>query len=80
MNIAMNFSKNHFVGFLAGVTVSAAGFYLYKKNQPKIENFLRSQGIELPHSDEADYKEMTLEKLMENKENLEDLIAEKEQQ
>ena len=80
MNISLNFTKEHFLGFLAGVTVSAAGFYLYKKNQPRIETFLRMHGIEIPHSDETDYKKMTLEKLMETKEHLEDLIAEKEQQ
>ncbi len=76
----MDLSKNYFIGFLAGVTVSAAGFYMYKKNQPKIENFLRLQGIDIPPSNETNYKEMALEKLMETKENLEDIIAEKEQQ
>ena len=80
MNISLNLSKERFIGLLAGITVSAAGFYMYKKNQPRIENYLRRHGIDIPPPNETNYKEMPLEKLMETKEHLEDLIAEKEQQ
>jgi len=51
---------------------------LYKKNQSKVDSFLRKQGINIKTSSEATYDNMNLEELMTTKEHLEDLIAEKE--
>ncbi len=64
-------------GAVVGVGVAAAGYYLYKKNQEKIDNFLKSQGINLPSSTCKDYKSMSLEELVLNKEKIEDILAEK---
>ncbi|MFC1833264.1 hypothetical protein ACFL2Q_00850 [Thermodesulfobacteriota bacterium] len=74
----MYVTKNHIIGFLGGVGVSALGFYLYKKNQSAIDEFLRSQGIPVPGSQTSDPGHMTLEELVREKERLEDLIAERE--
>ena len=56
----------------------AVGYYLYKKNQSKVDSFLRKQGINIKTSSEAIYDNMALEELVTTKEHLEDLIAEKE--
>ena len=54
-------------------------FTIYtKKNQSKVDSFLRKQGINIKTSSEATYDNMNLEELMTTKERLEDLIAEKE--
>ena len=53
-------------------------YYLYKKNQNKIDDFLRKQGINVKSSNQTSYENMSLEELVTVKENLEDLIAEKE--
>ena len=37
-------TKNHLVGAAVGVGVAAVAFYLYKKNQAKVDGFLRKQG------------------------------------
>lgn len=74
----MAITANHVTGALVGVGVAAVGFYLYKKNQDKIENFLRDQGLDIPVSNSKDYSVMNLEELVTAKEKLEDLIAEKE--
>ena len=37
-------TKNHLVGAAVGVGVAAVAFYLYKKNQAKVDEFLRKQG------------------------------------
>ena len=49
-----------------------------QKNQEKVDNFLRNQGINVANDNHKEFKAMTLEELMETKETLEDLIAEKE--
>jgi len=74
----LNFTRDHVIGFLGGLGVSALGFYLYKKNQAKVDEFLRSQGIEIPGSQVTDPSLMTLEELVREKERMEDLIAERE--
>lgn len=74
----MFYSKNKFLlGLSVGVGAAAAGYYVYKKNQDKIDDFLREQGINMPCSKGKDYESMDLEELVLNKEELEDLIAEK---
>ena len=71
-------TSQHVTGFVVGLGVSALGFYLYKKNQPKIDGFLRRQGIPIPNQGSRDEGSMTLEELVAEKEHLEDLIAERE--
>ena len=63
-------TKNH----LVGVTVI---FYLYKKNQAKVDEFLRKQGINIKSSSCSNLDSMNIESLTEMKEHIEDLIAEK---
>ena len=70
--------KEHLVGAAVGVGTVAVGYYLYKKNQSKVDSFLRKQGINIKTSSQAIYDNMDLEELMTTKERLEDLIAEKE--
>jgi hypothetical protein len=70
-------TRDHFIGFLTGLGVSALGFYLYKKNQAAVDEFLRSRGIQIPGS-EFDTATMSLEELVREKERFEDLIAERE--
>lgn len=74
----LNITSQHIKGFIAGIGVSALGFYVYKKNQRKIDDFLRRQGIHIPSQDTRDLNSMTLQELVTEKERLEDLIAERE--
>lgn len=71
-------NKDHIAGALVGVGVCAVGYYAYKKNQEKVDSFLRNQGINIATDNCKEYAAMSLEELMETKEALEDLIAEKE--
>ena len=73
-----NVKKEHLIGEVAGVGAVAVTYYLYKKNQNKIDDFLRKQGINVKSSNQTSYENMSLEELVTVKENLEDLIAEKE--
>ena len=66
-------------GILIGVGVSAVGFYAYKHNEKKVDNFLRSHGVKVK-TPTAGFETMSVEDLMRTKESIEDLIAEKEQQ
>lgn len=66
------------LGAAVGFGTAVTGYYLYKKNQDKVDSFLREQGFHLPPSKEVGYQDMSLEDLMLNKERIEDLIAEKE--
>ncbi len=59
--------------------VSAAAFCLYKKNEDKVDSFLRGRGMDIrPRG--TDWETMSVEELMRTKETIEDLIAEKEMQ
>ncbi|AKJ89344.1 Tat pathway signal protein [Clostridium sporogenes] len=58
--------------------VYAAQYYVYKKRQTQIDDFLKKQGINVASKSNKDYSQMSLEEIMETKELLEDLIAEKE--
>lgn len=64
-------------GVLMGVCVSALGFYAYKKNEEKADNFLRRHGINVK-TPVAGFENQSVEDLMRTKETIEDLIAEKE--
>ena len=70
-------TKNHLVGAAVGVGVAAVAFYLYKKNQAKVDEFLRKQGINIKISSCASLENLDIEGLTEMKEHIEDLIAEK---
>lgn len=70
-------NKDHITGALVGVGVCAVGYYIYKKNQSKVDDFLRQQGINVS-TQSTDFNTMSLPKLMETKEVIEDLIAEKQ--
>jgi len=74
----IRFNAQFLTGAIVGVGITAGGYYLYKKNQDKVNNFLRSQGINVPCKSSNDYSSMSLETLVQTKEKLEDLIAEKE--
>jgi septal ring factor EnvC (AmiA/AmiB activator) len=78
MPIAPQISSQHVTGFVVGLGVAAAGFYFYKKNQKRVDEWLRQQGIALPGAEGSDYQTMTLEELVREKERLEDTIAERE--
>lgn len=71
-------NRDHITGALVGVGVCAVGYYIYKKNQDQVDEFLRKQGINVSNGSSKDYRKMNLEELMETKELLEDIIAEKE--
>lgn len=73
----LTFGKEFFIGVLAGVGISAAGYYLYQKNKSTVDDILRKQGINIPVSS-TNFNDLSLESLVETKEHLEDLIAERE--
>ncbi len=74
----MAINSQHVTGFAAGIGVSALGFYLYKRNQSKVDAFLGKHGIQLSSGLEKDPQSMNLKELILAKEELEDMIAEKE--
>ncbi len=74
----MEIRNEHLVGFMVGVGSAALGYYFYKKHQGQIDDYLRSQGIDIPAGASKNPAEMTLEELVTEKEQLEDLIAERE--
>lgn len=74
----MAMSSQHVTGFAMGIGVSALGFYMYKKNQSKVDQFLRDHGIQISSFLENDPRTMSVKDLIRAKEELEDIIAEKE--
>jgi hypothetical protein len=74
----MAITSQHVTGFAVGIGVSAFGFYFYKKNQMKVDQFLRDRGIRISPVLETDPGSMSLKDLIKAKEDLEDIIAEKE--
>lgn len=74
----MAITREHFTGFVIGVGAAALGFYYYKKNQGKIDDFLRQQGINIPGLSGEDVSSKSLEELVREKERIEDIIAERE--
>lgn len=71
-------TNQHITGALVGMGLLAAGYYVYKKNQCQVDNFMRNQGINMNNNITRDYRSMSLEELLETKELIEDIIAEKE--
>jgi hypothetical protein len=76
----MNFTSDHVTGFVVGLGVASLGFYMYKKNEAQVNEWLRSQSINFPFPgfQAKDQSGMSLEELLREKERLEDLIAERE--
>ena len=74
----MAINSQHVTGFAVGIGASALGFYLYKKNQSKVDQFLRDRGIQVSSLMQNDPRTMSLKDLIRAKEELEDIIAEKE--
>ena len=76
----MTISSDHVAGFVVGIGVASLGFYLYKKNETQIDEWLRGQSITFPFTgfQAKDPSGTSLEGLLREKERLEDLIAERE--
>lgn len=74
----MRINSDHLIGLAAGITASAACFYLYKRNQSQFDTWLAEHGIKLTEPLGHDPEKMTLEELVVEKERLEDIIAERE--
>ncbi len=76
----MGINSDHVTGAVVGLGVSALGFYLYKQNRQRVDEWLRQQGINVPQTSAKDEAAMSLEELTREKERLEDFIAEREMQ
>ncbi len=76
----MAINSDHVTGFVVGLGASALGFYLYKQNRRRVDEWLREQGINVPQASAQDEATMSLEELTREKERMEDLIAEREVQ
>jgi hypothetical protein len=74
----MAINSQHLTGFAVGLGVSALTFYLYKKNQAKVDQFLNDHGIQVSSLIERHPDSMSLKELIKAKEDLEDMIAERE--
>lgn len=74
----MALTSQHVTGFFVGLGVTAVGFYLYRRNQDQVDEFLRKRGISVPSRSRKDPSAMSLEELVAEKERLEDVIAERE--
>jgi hypothetical protein len=74
----MAINSQHITGFAVGLGASALGYYLYKKNQSKVDAILSEYGIQLSSPLDKDPQSMTLKELFTAKEELEDIIAERE--
>lgn len=76
----MDIKSEHVTGFVVGAGTAVLGFYLYKQNQQRVDEWLRQQGIQLPSGSVRDERNASLADLIREKERLEDLIAEREAQ
>ncbi len=74
----MAITSQHVAGFAVGLGASALTFYLYKKNQAKVDQFLSDHGIQVSSVMSRDPESMSLKELVKAKEDLEDMIAERE--
>ncbi len=70
-------TKQHLVGAAIGIGTAIGAMYYYKKNQVKVDDFLKKQGINIKPSTSQNFEVMDIESLTEMKEHIEDLIAEK---
>ncbi len=74
----MAIKQEHMVGVAVGIGAAATGYYFYRKNQAKVDQFLKEHGIDMPSPATIDAESLSLEQLVAEKERLEDLIAERE--
>ena len=76
----MAITSDHVTGAVVGIGLASLGFYMYKKNEAQIDEWLRRQSINLPFPgfQAKDQSGKSLEELLLEKERLEDLIAERE--
>ena len=44
----MTITSDHVTGFVVGIGVASLGFYMYKKNEAQIDEWLRGQSINFP--------------------------------
>ncbi|SFE23551.1 hypothetical protein [Peptostreptococcus sp. D1] len=65
-------------GVAIGVGVCVVGYVAYKKNEDAVNSFLNNHGFNIESGNNTDFYSMSLEKLMETKETIEDIIAEKD--
>ena len=70
-------TRDYILGAALGIGVAATGFYLYKKNQDKID-ILRSHGMDIPVNENKPLEAMSIEELAMLREKIEDMIAERE--
>ena len=71
------FTREHVMGFIAGLATAGVGFYMYKKHEAEVDAFLAGKGITLPGATRTN-EGASIEELVSQKERLEDLIAERE--
>ena len=71
-------TRDYILGAALGIGVAATGFYLYKKNQDKIDDILRSHGMDIPVNENKPLEAMSIEELAMLREKIEDMIAERE--
>lgn len=76
--LAMTNKTELLKGVAIGVGVCAAGYVLYKHNEDAVNSFLNNHGFNIESKNGSDFYSMSLEKLMETKEVIEDIIAEKD--
>ncbi|HCG20337.1 MAG TPA: hypothetical protein DER26_05010 [Verrucomicrobia bacterium] len=74
----MAITTDHIVGAAVGVGLAAAGYYFYRKNQDKVDQFLRDHGMNIPVREGKPLATMNIEELATLKERVEDLLAERE--
>lgn len=74
----MAITTDHIVGAAVGVGLAAAGYYFYRKNQDKVDQFLRDHGMNIPVREGKPLTTMNIEELATLKERVEDLLAERE--
>ena len=71
-------TRDYILGAALGIGVAATGFYLYKKNQDKLDDILRSHGMDIPVNENKPLESMSIEELAMLREKVEDMIAERE--
>lgn len=71
-------TRDYILGAAIGIGIAATGFYLYKKNQDKIDDILRSHGMDIPVNENKPLESMSIEELAMLREKVEDMIAERE--
>ncbi len=74
----MAITTDHLVGVAVGVGIAAAGYYFYRKNEDKVDQFLRDHGMNIPVREGKPLAAMSIEELATLKERVEDVLAERE--